>query len=579
MCSILDQRTAIVDDRLFFCSGNYTFDDDGLTRHTTSSIYWINLNETIDVRGPIDLELLGSTSLPSPSLSGGRVPDIGGSAGTFFYDHTMLYAYAGLVGPEADGITNELYAFNTTDNSWNLTQIEGDSLSFGSNSEGVYANDPRTATSFYTGGWTMAYNGTSNGTVKFQSDNTHRPSWTFHTGFTGFQGPDILKGAMVYVRKGRAGILVAFGGYQTAYQGTQIPGWPWDQRPFSDIFIYDIYFDSWYRQTATGDIPELRTEFCAVVSAAPDDSSFQITIHGGWDQLNSRAFNDVYVLSIPSFRWIKVQDSNNPDLKGPDQTGRARHKCDIWNETSMLVSGGDVTVALGGGYTNLLTNTCNTAYPPIKVLDTSTYIWQTEFNPSSTYSVPVVVSAVIGGGSSGGAQLTAPENGWDSQALVDIFNQTIMRDTYTPPGRQNPMTATSPEAPSNSHGDSSDGGNPDESTPAKDKYNNDITTGAIVGIAIGAAAVTAGIFSVLVFCRRGRKKEIQVIEGSTSSSISDIWLFKGWHKPELDATTAQRYEVDAANNVHEVHGDNMGKREHTVEYRNIGEFPISLTAR
>lgn len=230
------------------------------------------------MRGPIDLELLGSTSLPSPSLSGGRVPDIGGSAGTFFYDHTMLYAYAGLVGPEADGITNELYAFNTTDNSWNLTQIEGDSLSFGSNSEGVYANDPRTATSFYTGGWTMAYNGTSNGTVKFQSDNTHRPSWTFHTGFTGFQGPDILKGAMVYVRKGRAGILVAFGGYQTAYQGTQIPGWPWDQRPFSDIFIYDIYFDSWYRQTATGDIPELRTEFCAVVSAAPDDSSFQITI-------------------------------------------------------------------------------------------------------------------------------------------------------------------------------------------------------------------------------------------------------------------------------------------------------------
>lgn len=269
---------AIVDDRLFFCSGNYTFDDDGLTRHTTSSIYWMNLNETIDVTGTIDLALLGSTSLPSQSLFGGRVPDFGGAAGTFFYDHTMLYAYAGLVGPEADGITNALYAFNTSDNSWNLTQIEGGSFSFGSNTEGVYANDPRTATSFYTGGWTIAYNGTNNGTVKFQSDNTHRPSWTFHTGSPDNQGPDILKGAMVYVRKGRAGVLVAFGGYQTAYQGTQIPAWPWDQRPFSDIFIYDIYFDTWYRQTATGDIPELRTEFCAVVSAAPDDSSFQITI-------------------------------------------------------------------------------------------------------------------------------------------------------------------------------------------------------------------------------------------------------------------------------------------------------------
>lgn len=268
---------AIVDDRLFFASGNYSFGD-SLTRHTTSFIYWLDLNETIDVTGPIDLKLLGSTSLPSQSLFGGRFPDLGGYSGTFFYDHTMLFAYAGLLGPEADGITNALYAFNTSDNSWNLTQVEGEGLAYGTNSEGVYANDPRTATSFYTGGWTLANNGTKNGTVKFQSEDPHRPSWTFHTGFPGNQGPDILKGAMVYVRKGRAGILVAFGGYQTAYQGTQIPGWPWDQRPFSDIFIYDIYFDSWYRQTATGDIPELRTEFCAVVSAAPDDSSFQITI-------------------------------------------------------------------------------------------------------------------------------------------------------------------------------------------------------------------------------------------------------------------------------------------------------------
>lgn len=93
-----------------------------------------------------------------------------------------------------------------------------------------------------------------------------------------------------------------------------------------------------------------------------------------------------------------MQDSNNPDLKGPDQPGRNRHKCDIWNDTSMLVTGGDITLSLGGGFTTRLTTTCNPVYPPIKVLDTSTYIWQTEFNPSSTYSVPDVVSAVIGGG-------------------------------------------------------------------------------------------------------------------------------------------------------------------------------------
>ena len=59
-------------------------------------------------------------------------------------------------------------------------------------------------------------------------------------------------------------------------------GWPWDRRSFSEIFIYDIFSNTWYQQTATGDLPDPRTEFCAGVSSAPDDSSFQVTIHGGW---------------------------------------------------------------------------------------------------------------------------------------------------------------------------------------------------------------------------------------------------------------------------------------------------------
>lgn len=115
----------------------------------------------------------------------------------------------------------------------------------------------------------------------------------------------------------------------------------------------------------------------------------------GWDGVNKHAFNDVYVLSVPSFRWIKVQDSANPDLNGGNQPGRNRHKCTMWNETSMFVVGGEITLGLGD--TSLLTETCNQAYPPIKVLDTSSYTWQTEFNPSLTYSVPEVVTSVIGG--------------------------------------------------------------------------------------------------------------------------------------------------------------------------------------
>lgn len=203
---------------------------------------------------------------------------------------------------------------------------------------------------------------------------------------------------MVYVRKGQEGVLLAFGGYDTSRPGVEFTAYmPWDRRPFTDIYIYDIYSSTWFLQRATGDIPDLRTEFCAGVSAAPDDSSFQITIHGGWDQLQRRAFNDVYVLSVPSFRWIKIPDSNNPDHQGPEKPGRNRHKCNVFNESSLIVTGGQITLSWGMGETRILTEVCNPAYPPVKVLDTSTYAWRTEFEPTQEYSVPKVISAVIGG--------------------------------------------------------------------------------------------------------------------------------------------------------------------------------------
>ncbi|KAI0543483.1 hypothetical protein F4679DRAFT_568609, partial [Xylaria curta] len=539
LCSILDQRTAIVGDRLFFSSGNYTFDDDGLKGHNTSSLYWLSLNNTINVSGPINMDLLGSVNLPSDSLTGGTSPEAGGAAGTFFYDHTTLYPYAGLVGPEADGIDNALWAFNSTDDSWKLVQVEGGKISFGNNSEGVHASDARTGTSFYTGGWKMAYNGTNNGTVKFQSFNSDAPQWTFSTATSGMQGPNILKGAMVYVRKGQAGILVAFGGYQTAYQGHDFAaGWDWDQRYFSEIFIYDIFSNTWYQQTATGDLPDRRTEFCAGVSSAPDDSSFQITIHGGWDQLGGRAFNDVYVLSIPSFRWIRVDDSNNPDLLGEDQPGRNRQKCDVWNESQLIVTGGKIT--LGSGTTTSLSETCNATYPPIKVLDTSTYTWRTEFDPSVKYSVPDVVSAVIGGKSSGGARLTSPSGGWGSNDLADVFKQTVARDTYT---TQTNTTTNSTDTP-----------NPSPSSPeAKGSSGTSASeiAGIVVGVIIGLVAIAAAVFFLW---RRIRTHNAIMVAGTgDNSALGFEPLGNGdWHKPELDG--AVRHELGDRDPA-QLHGD------------------------
>ncbi|KAI3342466.1 hypothetical protein F4824DRAFT_446233 [Ustulina deusta] len=468
---------------------------------------------------------------------------------------------------------NELWAFNSSNDSWNPVQVEGSRIGFGDNTEGVSASDPRTGTSFYMGGWKIAFNGTFNGIVKFRSDI---PDWSFETAVSGIPGPNILKVSMVYVRKGHAGVLIALGGYQTAYPGTEIPDWPWDQRPFSEIFIYDIATSTWYHQTATGQLPDPRTEFCAAVSAAPDDSSFQITIHGGWDQLKRRAFNDVYVLSVPSFRWIKVEDSGNPDLVGTDQPGRNRHKCDMWNETSMIVTGGEIT--LGEWDTTLLTEVCNPEYPPIKVLDTSTYTWQTEFNPSLTYSVPGVVTAVIGGDSCGGATLEEPELGWESEDLAQIFGQTVVRDTYIPPGRSSqkdpPNSSDSvPSVPSKTN----DPSDLNKETPDNGQDNVSIGTDAIAGIAVGAVVVVASVSAAVFFCCWRRKSQVadEATTPSTPSvpSVTTTQRVKRWHKPELDATAVQRYELGVENHVYEMNGDNIAKRKQIVHDQERGVWP------
>lgn len=44
----------------------------------------------------------------------------------------------------------------------------------------------------------------------------------------------------------------------------------------SVITMYDIASGTWYTQTATGDIPPPRSEFCAVGAAGNNGSSFEL---------------------------------------------------------------------------------------------------------------------------------------------------------------------------------------------------------------------------------------------------------------------------------------------------------------
>ncbi len=151
------------------------------------------------------------------------------------------------------------------------------------------------------------------------------------------------------------------------------------------ISVYDIRSSAWYGMNATGDVPTPRRRFCAGVSAAPDQSSFQVTIYGGRTLSDDTETDEIYVLDIPSFRWIKVSQNEDP------AAGRFNHACATHNDAQMVVIGGS-----GPPTGEVQDGPCDSDYPLIRVLDTATYTWKSDFDPTATYSVPEAMFSLIG---------------------------------------------------------------------------------------------------------------------------------------------------------------------------------------
>ena len=176
-------------------------------------LYWLNLSSTIKIDRFIPTSLLNTAASPSDTLVG-RLRE----RGTFFYDHSTLYAFAGM--NSHDITSNSLWAFNTTTNQWNFTVVEGGDYEFTNNSEGEYTSIPATGQSFYTGGWGIGIQGILSGLVAFESGAN--PSWHFdNTNTAGLAPPNIMMGGMEYVRKGEKGVLIVFGGYDVGLKFTR----------------------------------------------------------------------------------------------------------------------------------------------------------------------------------------------------------------------------------------------------------------------------------------------------------------------------------------------------------------------
>ena len=297
---------------------------------------------------------------------------------------------------------------------------------------------------------------------------------------------------LAWIPVGEKGVLVAIGGVtapeeiwamglnssQTSDSESQSPGF------MTSLPVYDIASSTWYLQSTTGQAPGQLTEFCSVVAVANDSSSYNIYIYGGYDGLNANdePSDDVWILSLPAFTWVKA-------YSGTTSHGRSGHQCLSPYPDQMFVVGGvhqNQASCVEGGI--------------IQIFNLNTLEFQDTYDPNTwaDYEVPSIVTKAIGGPTKRAAHLDS--------ALAAIFEKPYTKTIqhYYP-------------YPVNSSSSGSSGGS----------GSKGVSKGAIIGISVAAGFVVLLILILIVLlCRRRRIIRSGGSEKSVRSSNSRVsrWL-------------------------------------------------------
>jgi hypothetical protein len=301
------------------------------------------------------------------------------------------------------------------------------------------------------------------------------------------------------------------------------------------IDVYDIATSTWYKQTTSGKTPQARVNPCAVVAAAPDGSSYNMYMFGGQNLVPYKQqiqYDDMWILSIPSFTWIEVNSSSQIP------PARAGHTCNIW-DGQMIVVGGfvgqDLSCDSPGIYTFNMTSlewtnqfTSLSGPPPDpNNNDANTNPFSQQSNQKSFqnsqnatvqglegsygYEVPAAVISVIGGSPTGGATLTAPV-----QSPTDGPMATGKPITYTVtgPGGTVVTTTAAPGSPGGANSNSGSGSN----------HN---IVAIVVGVIAGILAIIATYFG---FCAWVYRKQLQLYKNHVTMA----------QRASLDPRTAEK---------------------------------------
>ncbi|RPA84162.1 hypothetical protein BJ508DRAFT_412878 [Ascobolus immersus RN42] len=273
---------------------------------------------------------------------------------------------------------------------------------------------------------------------------------------------------------GEEGILAVLGG---SFKNED------EWRSLRAVQVYDVASKRWYNQDTTaegGFFPSDRIHHCAVAVSSPDRSSHNIYIYGGMSPGKKAILDDVWVLSLPAFHWVKVSKETT--------AGRAAMSCNIVGKEERFL------FIFGGDKGKDFEQDCDEGGPG-RLFDLSSGIWRSDFKIAEKYEVPQPVYAAIGGGKDGKAKMLKPRNGFVDDGLEGIFAVEQKAGPSTNP-KGNPATS-SPDSKA------------DEMTVARN--DKKLGSGAIAGIVVGILAFLALVFLLFFFLRRRRNRQAKKV--------------------------------------------------------------------
>lgn len=450
ICIFNYHRTIVVGETLFIDGGQWV-SNGGFDSNNTSPtldgwqneyLWRLNLTTTFSARSP-PWEVEEKPSSPDAHYNGaeGTIWDVGmGSfttiGGWFSMKHGPLGNLYGV--PYIDQSQNftlpaaKMFTYNVRDKAWSSINLDQGMLRVSTASS---VSNQRLRRGYVLGGIFITeqstgtpepYPLTDTWLDKMMQYDFVRMEWKEEALPKGI-GQTVDGGLIALDRVGGDGVLVFLGGEQRDRNGTQ------SRRSMETIWIYDIKTSKWHQQITTGEIPVGRRQSCFFMVPAPDLSSFQIYTFSGTTftqtQQEPVTILDLYVLTVPGFIWTKISLT---DAGYPDTYPMNTHQCSPHRDGRQIF--------IVPGSMNANRNTTNFAFlcnsgTGIKVFDTLEWKFRSNFDPTlTTPGVPKPIINLIGGTTTGGANVTAPNVGWQDSSLKAIFETRNEPITYSTGG-------------------------------------------------------------------------------------------------------------------------------------------------